>query len=160
MVRLMLEGRLLRDMGLVVFIGDFSLLGEERLLAKLLILSLMSLLLGSLLGVIKRLLRLLYGHLYSEVLNSNNLGACAGISFFLGGYPFDYMKTLMQTDDLEKKKYKNLRDVFFQRLKEGGAKTFYKGLGVTLIRAIFVNAGAFFSFEASMRALGRSEHSE
>lgn len=66
----------------------------------------------------------------------------------------------MQTDDLEKKKYKNLRDVFFQRLKEGGAKTFYKGLGVTLIRAIFVNAGAFFSFEASMRALGRSEHSE
>ena len=48
MVRLMLEGRLLRDMGLVVFIGDFSPLGEERLLAKLLILSPMSLLLGSL----------------------------------------------------------------------------------------------------------------
>lgn len=70
------------------------------------------------------------------------------------------MKTLMQTDDLENKKYKNLRDVFFQRLKEGGVKTFYKGLGVTLIRAIFVNAGAFFSFEASMRALGRSESSE
>lgn len=48
MVHLMPEGRLLRDMGLVVFIGDFSPLGEERLLAKLLILSPMSLLLGSL----------------------------------------------------------------------------------------------------------------
>lgn len=86
----------------------------------------------------------------------SNLGAAAGVSFFLCGYPFDYMKTLMQTDDLQNKKYKNLRDVFSQRLKEGGVKTFYKGLGVTLIRAIFVNAGAFFSFEVSMRALGRS----
>lgn len=66
----------------------------------------------------------------------------------------------MQTDDLSNKKYKNLRDVFFQRYKEGGIKTFYKGLGVTLIRAVFVNAGAFFSFELSMRALGRSEQSE
>jgi len=56
------------------------------------------------------------------------------------------MKTLMQTDDLANKKYKNLRDVFSQRMKEGGVKTFYKGLGVTLIRAVFVNAGAFFSF--------------
>ncbi len=62
----------------------------------------------------------------------------------------------MQTDDLSNKKYKNLRDVFSQRYKEGGIKTFYKGLGVTLIRAVFVNAGAFFSFELSMRALGRS----
>jgi solute carrier family 25 carnitine/acylcarnitine transporter 20/29 len=56
------------------------------------------------------------------------------------------MKTLMQTDNLDNQKYKNLRDVFFQRLKEAGVKTFYKGLGVTLIRAVFVNAGAFFSF--------------
>jgi solute carrier family 25 carnitine/acylcarnitine transporter 20/29 len=70
------------------------------------------------------------------------------------------MKTLMQTDDLENKKYKNMRDVFVQRLKEGGVKTFYKGLGVTLIRAIFVNAGAFFAFEGSMRAMGRTESSE
>jgi hypothetical protein len=45
------------------------------------------------------------------------IGACAGISFFLVGYPFDYMKTLMQTDNLENNKYKNLRDVFKQRLK-------------------------------------------
>jgi hypothetical protein len=44
-------------------------------------------------------------------------GAFAGISFFLGAYPFDYMKTLMQTDNLDNKKYKNLRDVFKQRLK-------------------------------------------
>lgn len=75
------------------------------------------------------------------------------------GYPFDYMKTLMQTDDLENLKYRNLREVFRRRLSEGGVKTFYKGLGVTLIRAVFVNAGAFFSFEVSMRMLGRSEES-
>lgn len=69
------------------------------------------------------------------------------------------MKTLMQTDDLENLKYRNLREVFTRRLSEGGIKTFYKGLGVTLIRAVFVNAGAFFSFEVSMRMLGRSEES-
>lgn len=44
-------------------------------------------------------------------------GAFAGISFFLVAYPFDYMKTLLQTDNLADKKYKSMRDVFFQRMK-------------------------------------------
>lgn len=134
--------------------------GGGRLWGRLLTLSPMSPLSGSLSERTRRYRRPHSTHLCLVVNSSSNIGACAGISFFLFGYPFDYMKTLMQTDDLENKKYKNLRDVFFQRLKEGGVKTFYKGLGVTLIRAIFVNAGAFFSFEASMRALGRSESSE
>lgn len=73
-------------------------------------------------------------------------GGCAGVSFWIFGYPFDYIKTLMQTDNLEDKKYKNLLDVVSQRFKKEGIKTFYKGLGVALLRAIFVNAGAFFSF--------------
>lgn len=41
----------------------------------------------------------------------------------------------------------------------GGLATFYKGLGVAFIRAAFVNAGAFFSFEGALRMLGKSEHS-
>lgn len=66
------------------------------------------------------------------------------------------MKTLMQTDNIENKKYVNLRSVFFSKLKDGGVKTFYRGLGVTLVRAIFVNAGGLFAFEFTMRVLGRS----
>lgn len=87
-------------------------------------------------------------------------GGLAGSVFFLVAYPFDYMKTLFQTDNLEKPKYKNLYDCFTQRIKAGGIATFYKGLLVTVNRGFFVNAGGFFAFEASMRALGRSEDSE
>lgn len=84
-------------------------------------------------------------------------GALAGLVFFLSAYPFDYMKTLLQTDNLESNNYKNARDVFVQRMKAGGVKTFYKGIGVTLVRAAFVNAGGFCAFEGSMRMMGRSE---
>lgn len=83
-------------------------------------------------------------------------GGLAGISFFILAYPLDYMKTLMQTDDIENKKYKNLGSVLFSKFKEGGVKTFYKGIGVTLARAIFVNAGGLFSYEFTMRSLGRN----
>lgn len=89
----------------------------------------------------------------------NNKGAFAGVSFFLLAYPMDYMKTLMQTDNFESLKYKNLRDVFLDRLKTVGIKGFYTGIGVTLVRAVFVNAGGFAAFESSMRILGRSEDS-
>jgi len=72
----------------------------------------------------------------------------AGISFWLFAYPFDYVKTLMQTDNLEKTnaKYKGMIDCFSKEFKAGGLSTFYKGLGVAFLRAAFVNAGAFFSF--------------
>lgn len=86
-------------------------------------------------------------------------GGFAGVMFFLVAYPFDYMKTLFQTDNLKDPKYKNLYDCFMQRIKKGGLKTFYKGLLVTVNRGFFVNAGGFFAFELSMRSLGRSENS-
>ena len=72
----------------------------------------------------------------------------------------DYMKTLMQTDNLLSNQYKNLRDVFSQKYREGGFKGYYTGLGVMLLRAIGVNAGTLFAFECSMRVLGRSSESE
>ena len=63
----------------------------------------------------------------------------------------------MQTDNLENKQYKGMKDVFVQRMEAGGIKTFYKGIGVTLARAAAVNAGGFMAFETSMRMLGRSD---
>lgn len=40
-------------------------------------------------------------------------GSCAGVMFFLTAYPFDYVKTLMQTDNFEtnQSKYKGMLDV-------------------------------------------------
>ena len=89
-------------------------------------------------------------------------GAVAGISFFMFAYPSDYIKTLLQTDELEKEKarYKNLRHCVRSRLKRGGVATFYKGLGVALIRSAFVNAGGFTAFEATLRILGKDENSD
>ena len=69
------------------------------------------------------------------------------------------MKTQMQIDNLDNLKYKNLRHVFNERVKEVGVKGFYTGIGVTLVRSVFVNAGGYLAFESSMRILGRSEDS-
>lgn len=76
------------------------------------------------------------------------LGAVAGIVFWLAAYPADYVKTLLQTDELVKgkEKFKGIRDCAKQRFKAGGFRTFYKGIGVTLIRSAAVNAGGFFAF--------------
>ena len=72
----------------------------------------------------------------------------AGISFFLVAYPADYIKTLLQTDNLEisEAKFSNIRDAIKQRYQAAGVGTFYKGLGVTLYRSAAVNAGGFFAF--------------
>lgn len=89
-------------------------------------------------------------------------GAMAGISFWLFAYPFDYVKTLLQTDSLEKAnaKYTGMVDCFKRQYSAGGISTFYKGMGVAFLRAAFVNAGAFFSFEGALRMMGKSEQSE
>lgn len=89
-------------------------------------------------------------------------GAMAGISFWLFAYPFDYVKTLLQTDSLEKAnaKYTGMVDCFKRQYSAGGVSTFYKGMGVAFLRAAFVNAGAFFSFEGALRMMGKSEQSE
>jgi len=51
-------------------------------------------------------------------------------------------------------------DCFKRQYSAGGISTFYKGMGVAFLRAAFVNAGAFFSFEGALRMMGKSEQSE
>lgn len=86
-------------------------------------------------------------------------GAAAGMGYWVLTYPLDYIKTLIQTDNLDNRKYKGLIDCFNQR-KHDGIKSFYRGYGVCMLRSIPVNAGGFFVFELVMRALGRSKASE
>ncbi len=57
-------------------------------------------------------------------------GAFAGIGFWILAYPFDYVKTLLQTDDLDKSKakHKGMMSCFSKSFQEGGLATFYKGI--------------------------------
>jgi solute carrier family 25 carnitine/acylcarnitine transporter 20/29 len=86
-------------------------------------------------------------------------GGLAGIGYWAFIYPIDYIKTLVQTDDLVKRKYSGMLDCYNQRKSEG-IKSFFRGYTVCMMRSVPVNAGGFFVFEMVMRWLGRSQKSE
>ncbi|KAI1080951.1 mitochondrial carrier [Whalleya microplaca] len=81
-------------------------------------------------------------------------GGLAGEALWLGSYPFDVVKSKMQTDGFGKDmKYKSMRDCFAQTWRAEGMRGFWKGIGPTLLRAMPVSAGTFAVVEATMRAI-------
>ncbi|KAI0127836.1 mitochondrial carrier domain-containing protein [Xylariales sp. AK1849] len=81
-------------------------------------------------------------------------GGLAGEALWLGSYPFDVVKSKMQTDGFGKEqKYKSMRDCFAQTWKGEGMRGFWKGIGPTLLRAMPVSAGTFAVVELTMRAI-------
>ncbi|KAK0673665.1 putative mitochondrial carrier [Cercophora samala] len=81
-------------------------------------------------------------------------GGLAGEALWLGSYPFDVVKSKMQTDGFGgEQRYKNMRDCFSQVWRQEGARGFWKGLGPTLLRAMPVSAGTFAVVEMTMRAI-------
>jgi solute carrier family 25 carnitine/acylcarnitine transporter 20/29 len=71
-------------------------------------------------------------------------GGLAGEMLWLGSYPFDVVKSKMQTDGFgEKQRYKNMRDCFAQTWRAEGLRGFWRGIGPTLLRAMPVSAGTF-----------------
>lgn len=81
-------------------------------------------------------------------------GGLAGEALWLASYPFDVVKSKMQTDGFgSEMKYKTMRDCFSQTWRTEGARGFWKGIGPTLLRAMPVSAGTFAVVEATMRAL-------
>ena len=81
-------------------------------------------------------------------------GGIAGSSSWFFTYPVDYVKTVMQSQDLDRPRYKNVKDCAVQQYRSEGYKAFFKGLGITMLRSFPVNAVAFFSFEYLMRMMG------
>jgi solute carrier family 25 carnitine/acylcarnitine transporter 20/29 len=86
-------------------------------------------------------------------------GGAAGIAYWGLTYPIDYVKTLVQTDNLDNRKYSGMIDCINQR-RADGIRAFFRGYTVCMMRSIPVNAGGFFVFEMVMRWLGRSQKSE
>ncbi|KAK0725405.1 mitochondrial carrier domain-containing protein [Lasiosphaeris hirsuta] len=81
-------------------------------------------------------------------------GGLAGEALWLASYPFDVVKSKMQTDGFGKdQRYKTMRDCFAQTFRAEGARGFWKGIGPTLLRAMPVSAGTFAVVEATMRAI-------
>lgn len=81
-------------------------------------------------------------------------GGLAGEALWLGSYPFDVVKSKMQTDGFgSAQKYKTMRDCFAQTWKAEGMRGFWKGIGPTLLRAMPVSAGTFATVELTLRAI-------
>lgn len=81
-------------------------------------------------------------------------GGLAGEALWLGSYPFDVIKSKMQSDGFgEEKRYKSMRDAFGQTWRAEGVRGFWKGIAPTLLRAMPVSAGTFAVVELTMRAI-------
>lgn len=81
-------------------------------------------------------------------------GGLAGEALWLSSYPFDVVKSKMQTDGFgADMRYKSMRDCFAQTWRREGMGGFWRGLGPTLLRAMPVSAGTFAVVELTRRAI-------
>ncbi|KAJ5677650.1 uncharacterized protein N7477_003283 [Penicillium maclennaniae] len=81
-------------------------------------------------------------------------GGLAGEALWIASYPFDVVKSKMQTDGFgENMKYNSMRDCFKKVYAAEGFGGFWKGIGPTLLRAMPVSAGTFVVVELAMKAL-------
>jgi solute carrier family 25 carnitine/acylcarnitine transporter 20/29 len=81
-------------------------------------------------------------------------GGLAGEMLWISSYPFDVVKSKMQSDSFGKEqKYKSMRDCFAKTWKAEGMGGFWKGIGPTLLRAMPVSAGTFVTVEVTMRLI-------
>ena len=71
-------------------------------------------------------------------------GGLAGEALWIASYPFDVIKSKMQSDGFGKEqRYKTMRDCVAQTWRIDGFRGFWKGIGPTLVRAMPVSAGTF-----------------
>lgn len=71
-------------------------------------------------------------------------GGLAGEALWIASYPFDVVKSKMQSDGFgPDQRYKSMRDCFAQTYRAEGMRGFWKGIGPTLARAMPVSAGTF-----------------
>ena len=72
-------------------------------------------------------------------------------------YPFDVIKSRMQTGPLERQLQKGMWTVASDIVKEHGWRFMFRGLGVTLVRAFPVNAIIFPVYEFVLMQLGNGD---
>ncbi|KAF1982038.1 mitochondrial carrier [Aulographum hederae CBS 113979] len=81
-------------------------------------------------------------------------GGLAGEALWLSSYPFDVIKSKMQSDGFGTgMRYKSMKDCFAQTYCGEGLRGFWKGIGPTLLRAMPVSAGTFAVAEMTLRLI-------
>ncbi|KAF2176353.1 mitochondrial carrier [Zopfia rhizophila CBS 207.26] len=81
-------------------------------------------------------------------------GGLAGEALWIASYPFDVVKSKMQSDGFGgSQRYKSMRDCFRQTWRGEGMTGFWRGIGPTLLRAMPVSAGTFATVEMAMRLI-------
>ena len=85
-------------------------------------------------------------------------GGIGGTMYWAFNYPFDYVKTLMQTDKLGDFKYKSTLQCFQEKYLEHGAKGFFKGYTICMMRSFPVNAAAIVVYRTMQKLSGVSSH--
>ena len=88
-----------------------------------------------------------------QLLGQLAAGSVAGVVGWLPGYPFEIVKTRIQAGQ-----YDRIRTCIKEGLKKEGYKLFYRGLGITVFRAIPVNAATFLVYETLMDLLSHFHH--
>ncbi|KHO01017.1 mitochondrial carrier protein (Ymc1) [Metarhizium album ARSEF 1941] len=82
-------------------------------------------------------------------------GGLAAKALWLASYPFDVVKSKMQTDGFGPgQKYPSMRACFAATWRADGLAGFWRGIWPTLFRAMPVSAGTFAVVEMTMRAIG------
>lgn len=77
-------------------------------------------------------------------------GGLAGVISWSAIIPFDVVKSRLQAD-VDKKIYKTFLDCVIKSYKESGVKVFYRGIGVTCLRAFPVNAVTLMVYSEYMK---------
>lgn len=75
-------------------------------------------------------------------------GASAGLAFNASIFPADTVKSIMQTE------HTTIKNAILKIITKYGVTGFYRGLGITLIRAVPANATVFYTYET----LSKLEH--
>ena len=84
-------------------------------------------------------------------------GALSGVLLWVGTFPFDVIKSRIQADNIDERKYKSIVQTFNYILKENGVGGLYKGLPPCLVRAPFINAATFLTFEIASKHLNKNK---
>lgn len=78
-------------------------------------------------------------------------GGITGIIAWLVSYPFDFVKTLIQTDSLSNPKHNSMAGYFREEISKGSIMRIFTGLQIMMYRAFVVNATGFMCFEVGKK---------
>lgn len=87
------------------------------------------------------------------LLNVMSYGAISGVLLWLATFPNDVIKSRMQADDINNRRYPSIMKTINIINAEAGLMGFFKGLTPCLMRAPPINAATFLTFEIVQKLL-------